>query len=163
MPPLLVQASLSLAAAIIAEASLSFLGFGQQPPSPSWGSMLNTAQRFLTQAPWLAVFPGVAIFLCVLSFNLVGDGLRDALDPRGPELITTATAPAPAAVPGNTPTSPDAAPAIIAAPRAGLKTHRTPPALSHCRPKAPPRRAGAPVATPPPVETAPNPAERPPG
>ncbi len=83
VPPVLVQASLSLAAAIIAEASLSFLGLGQQPPSPSWGSMLNAAQRFLTQAPWLAVFPGVAIFLCVLSFNLVGDGLRDALDPRG--------------------------------------------------------------------------------
>jgi peptide/nickel transport system permease protein len=83
IPPVLVQASLSLAAAIIAEASLSFLGLGQQPPSPSWGSMLNAAQRFLTQAPWLAVFPGVAIFLCVLSFNLVGDGLRDALDPRG--------------------------------------------------------------------------------
>ena len=82
-PPVLVQATLSLAAAIIAEASLSFLGLGQQPPSPSWGSMLNAAQRFLTQAPWLAVFPGVAIFLCVLSFNLVGDGLRDALDPRG--------------------------------------------------------------------------------
>ena len=83
VPPVLVQASLSLAAAIIAEASLSFLGLGQQPPSPSWGSMLNAAQRFMTQAPWLAVFPGVAIFLCVLSFNLVGDGLRDALDPRG--------------------------------------------------------------------------------
>jgi peptide/nickel transport system permease protein len=82
VPPVLVQATLSLAAAIIAEASLSFLGLGQQPPSPSWGSMLNTAQRFLTQAPWLAVFPGVAIFLCVLSFNLVGDGLRDALDPK---------------------------------------------------------------------------------
>jgi peptide/nickel transport system permease protein len=82
VPPVLVQASLSLAAAIIAEASLSFLGLGQQPPSPSWGSMLNAAQRFLTQAPWLAIFPGVAIFLCVLSFNLVGDGLRDALDPR---------------------------------------------------------------------------------
>ena len=82
VPPVLVQASLSLAAAIIAEASLSFLGLGQQPPAPSWGSMLNTAQRFLTQAPWLAVFPGAAIFLCVLSFNLVGDGLRDALDPR---------------------------------------------------------------------------------
>ena len=84
VPPVLVQATLALAAAIIAEASLSFLGLGQQPPSPSWGSMLNAAQRFLTQAPWLAVFPGVAIFLCVLSFNLVGDGLRDALDPRGP-------------------------------------------------------------------------------
>ncbi|MBS0638841.1 MAG: ABC transporter permease [Proteobacteria bacterium] len=83
VPPLLVQATLALAAAIIAEASLSFLGLGQQPPAPSWGSMLNTAQRFLTQAWWLAVFPGSAIFLCVLSFNLVGDGLRDALDPRG--------------------------------------------------------------------------------
>lgn len=83
VPPVLVQGTLALAAAIIAEASLSFLGLGQQPPDPSWGSMLNAAQRFLTQAPWLAIFPGVAIFLCVLSFNLVGDGLRDALDPRG--------------------------------------------------------------------------------
>ena len=80
---LLVQGTLAIAAAIIAEASLSFLGLGQQPPDPSWGSMLNSAQRFLSQAPWLAVFPGLAIFLCVLSFNLVGDGLRDALDPRG--------------------------------------------------------------------------------
>lgn len=83
VPPVLIQATLSIAAAIIAEASLSFLGLGQQPPAPSWGSMLNAAQRFLTQAPWLAIFPGLAIFLCVLSFNLVGDGLRDALDPRG--------------------------------------------------------------------------------
>jgi peptide/nickel transport system permease protein len=83
VPPVLVQGTLAIAAAIIAEASLSFLGLGQQPPDPSWGSMLNSAQRFLTQAPWLAVFPGLAIFLCVLSFNLVGDGLRDALDPRG--------------------------------------------------------------------------------
>ena len=82
VPPVLVQGTLAIAAAIIAEASLSFLGLGQQPPDPSWGSMLNAAQRFLTQAPWLAVFPGLAIFLCVLSFNLVGDGLRDALDPR---------------------------------------------------------------------------------
>jgi peptide/nickel transport system permease protein len=82
-PPVLVQGTLSIAQAIIAEASLSFLGLGQQPPDPSWGSMLNSAQRFLTQAPWLAVFPGLAIFLCVLSFNLVGDGLRDAMDPRG--------------------------------------------------------------------------------
>ena len=81
--PLIVQATLAIAAAVIAEASLSFLGLGQQPPSPSWGSMLNSAQRFLSQAPWLAVFPGLAIFLAVLSFNLVGDGLRDALDPRG--------------------------------------------------------------------------------
>ncbi len=82
LPPVLVQATLAIAAAIIAEASLSFLGLGQQPPEPSWGSMLNAAQRFLTQAPWLAVFPGAAIFLTVLAFNLVGDGLRDALDPR---------------------------------------------------------------------------------
>lgn len=82
-PPLLVQATLSIAEAIIAEASLSFLGLGQQPPAPSWGSMLNSAQRFLTQAPWLAIYPGLAIFLVVLAFNLMGDGLRDALDPRG--------------------------------------------------------------------------------
>jgi peptide/nickel transport system permease protein len=82
MPALLVQATLSIAAAIIAETALSFLGLGQQPPAPSWGSMLNAAQRFLTNAPWMAVWPGLAIFLVVLSFNLVGDGLRDALDPR---------------------------------------------------------------------------------
>ncbi len=82
LPALLVQATLSIAAAIIAEAALSFLGLGQQPPSPSWGSMLNAAQRFLTNAPWMAIWPGLAIFLVVLSFNLIGDGLRDALDPR---------------------------------------------------------------------------------
>ena len=82
IPPLLVQASLAIAEAIIAEASLSFLGLGQQPPAPSWGSMLNSAQRFLTQAPWLSIMPGLAIFIVVLAFNLVGDGLRDALDPR---------------------------------------------------------------------------------
>ena len=82
LPALLVQATLSIAAAIIAEAALSFLGLGQQPPAPSWGSMLNAAQRFLTQAPWMAIWPGLAIFLVVLSLNLLGDGLRDALDPR---------------------------------------------------------------------------------
>jgi peptide/nickel transport system permease protein len=82
LPALLVQATLSIAAAIIAEASLSFLGLGQQPPAPSWGSMLNTAQHFLTNAPWMAIWPGVAIFLVVSSFNLFGDGLRDALDPK---------------------------------------------------------------------------------
>jgi len=82
MPALLVQATLSVASAIIAEAALSFLGLGQQPPAPSWGSMLNAAQRFLTNAPWMALWPGLAIFLVVLSFNLVGDGLRDALDPK---------------------------------------------------------------------------------
>jgi peptide/nickel transport system permease protein len=82
LPPVMVQATLAIASAIIAEASLSFLGLGQQPPSPSWGSMLNTAQRFLTQAPWMALFPGLAIFLTVLAFNLFGDALRDAIDPR---------------------------------------------------------------------------------
>lgn len=82
LPPVLVQATLTIAAAIIAEASLSFLGLGQQPPAPSWGSMLNTAKNFMAQAPWLALWPGLAIFTVVLGFNLVGDGLRDALDPR---------------------------------------------------------------------------------
>jgi peptide/nickel transport system permease protein len=82
LPPVMVQATLAIASAIIAEASLSFLGLGQQPPDPSWGSMLNTAQRFLTQAPWMAIFPGLAIFMTVLAFNLFGDGLRDALEPR---------------------------------------------------------------------------------
>jgi peptide/nickel transport system permease protein len=82
LPALLVQGTLSIAAAIIAEAALSFLGLGQQPPAPSWGSMLNSAQRFLTNAPWMAIWPGLAIFLTVLSFNLIGDGLRDALDPK---------------------------------------------------------------------------------
>ena len=81
-PPILVQATLTIATAIIAEASLSFLGLGQQPPAPSWGSMLNIAKNFLEQAPWMALYPGIAIFLVVLGFNLLGDGLRDALDPR---------------------------------------------------------------------------------
>jgi peptide/nickel transport system permease protein len=81
-PPILVQATLTIATAIIAEAALSFLGLGQQPPSPSWGSMLNTAKNFLSQAPWMAIWPGAAIFLVVMGFNLMGDGLRDALDPR---------------------------------------------------------------------------------
>jgi peptide/nickel transport system permease protein len=80
--PLIVQATLAIAAAVIAEASLSFLGLGQQPPAPSWGSMLNTAKNYVEQAPWMAVWPGISIFLLVLSFNLLGDGLRDALDPR---------------------------------------------------------------------------------
>jgi peptide/nickel transport system permease protein len=80
--PLIVQATLAIAAAVIAEASLSFLGLGQQPPTPSWGSMLNTARNYVDQAPWMAIWPGLSIFLLVLSFNLLGDGLRDALDPR---------------------------------------------------------------------------------
>jgi peptide/nickel transport system permease protein len=80
--PVIVQATLAIAAAVIAEASLSFLGLGQQPPAPSWGSMLNTARNYVDQAPWMAIWPGLSIFLLVLSFNLLGDGLRDALDPR---------------------------------------------------------------------------------
>lgn len=80
--PLIVQATLAIAAAVIAEASLSFLGLGQQPPAPSWGSMLNTAKNYVDNAPWMAIWPGVAIFALVLAFNLLGDGLRDALDPR---------------------------------------------------------------------------------
>ena len=82
LPPIIVQATLAIAAAVIAEASLSFLGLGQQPPAPSWGSMLNTAKNYIENAPWMAVWPGLSIFLLVLSFNLLGDGLRDALDPR---------------------------------------------------------------------------------
>jgi len=82
LAPVIVQSTLAIAAAIIAEASLSFLGLGQQPPAPSWGSMLNTAKNYVDNAPWMAIWPGLAIFLLVLSFNLLGDGLRDALDPR---------------------------------------------------------------------------------
>ncbi len=82
LPPLIVQSTLAIAAAVIAEASLSFLGLGQQPPAPSWGSMLNTAKNYVDHAPWMAIWPGLSIFLLVLSFNLLGDGLRDALDPR---------------------------------------------------------------------------------
>jgi peptide/nickel transport system permease protein len=82
VPPIIVQATLTVATAIIAESALSFLGLGQQPPSPSWGSMLNVARNFMTQAPWMAVWPGLAICAVVFAFNLLGDGLRDALDPK---------------------------------------------------------------------------------
>jgi len=82
LSPLLVQASVLLASSIITEAYLSFLGLGVQPPTPSWGNMLHDAVGFLDQAPWLAWFPGVAIFGAVLGFNLLGDALRDRLDPR---------------------------------------------------------------------------------
>ncbi len=82
MSPLIVQATLSIPEAILGEAVLSFLGLGVQPPTPSWGTMLASAQPFLAQAPWLAIFPGLAIMLATLSFNLLGDGLRDVLDPR---------------------------------------------------------------------------------
>ena len=79
---LIVQATVQIPAAIIGEAVLSFLGLGVQPPTPSWGVMLADAQSYLSEAPRLAIFPGLAIFFCSLSFNLLGDGLRDALDPR---------------------------------------------------------------------------------
>lgn len=82
LSPIVVQSTLFMAQAIILEASLSFLGLGQQPPSPSWGQMLNVAKNFMDQAPWMSVAPGIAIFLAVLGFNLLGDGLRDALDPK---------------------------------------------------------------------------------
>lgn len=82
LAPLLVQATLTIAQAIIAESSLSFLGLGVQPPTPSWGGMLNTARNFINQAPWMAIFPGLSIYVTVLAFNLLGDGLRDAFDPR---------------------------------------------------------------------------------
>ncbi len=82
LSPVFVQASLATAAAITAEAALSFLGLGTQPPTPSWGSMLNIAQAYLATAPWMALWPGIAIFITVLSINLLGDGLREAFDPR---------------------------------------------------------------------------------
>jgi peptide/nickel transport system permease protein len=82
LTPIVIQASLSVAFAILTEASLSFLGLGVQPPTPSWGFMLNQGRDYIAQAPWLAVFPGVSIFLVVMAFNLLGDAIRDALDPR---------------------------------------------------------------------------------
>ena len=80
--PILVQTSLSLAFAILAEAALSFFGLGAQPPAPSWGRMLSEGRAFLHQAPWMGIFPGLAIMASVLGFNLFGDGLRDVLDPK---------------------------------------------------------------------------------
>ena len=82
LAPILVQASLAMAAAVIFEAGLSYLGLGTQPPTPSWGSMLKIAQGYLVQASWMAVWPGVAIFIAVMGFNLLGDGIRDMMDPR---------------------------------------------------------------------------------
>jgi peptide/nickel transport system permease protein len=82
LAPILVQSSFSVAFAILTEAALSFLGLGTQPPTPSWGIMLSMGRGYLEQAPWLGAFPGLAIFLTVLGFNLLGDGIRDALDPR---------------------------------------------------------------------------------
>lgn len=82
MAPLLIQITLAISYAILSEASLSFLGLGAQPPEPSWGSMLSTGRGFMTFAPWTAFAPGMAIFIAVLGFNILGDGLRDVLDPR---------------------------------------------------------------------------------
>ena len=80
--PLLVEAAVAFAYAVLLESALSFLGLGAQPPEPSWGNMLNTGRGFMAQAPWLGIVPGMAMFLCVLGFNLLGDGLRDAFDPH---------------------------------------------------------------------------------
>ncbi len=85
--PIIVQTSLSLAFAVLAESALSFFGLGTQPPASSWGLMLSEGRSFLLQAPWLGLFPGLAIMTTVLGFNLVGDGLRDLLDPRMRQLL----------------------------------------------------------------------------
>ena len=82
LSPLLIQGTIQFAVAILAEAGLSYLGLGTQPPHASWGRMLNEAQTFMALAPWMAIFPGVAIAWAVLGFNLIGDGLRDTLDPK---------------------------------------------------------------------------------
>ena len=82
LSPLIVQATITITAAILTEAYLSFLGLGTQPPNPSWGTMLADGRTFLETAPWMSIFPGIAIMLAVFSFNILGDGIRDALDPR---------------------------------------------------------------------------------
>ena len=82
LSPLLIQGTIQFAVAILAEAGLSYLGLGTQPPTASWGRMLNEAQTFMSRAPWMAIFPGLAIAWAVLGFNLLGDGLRDTLDPK---------------------------------------------------------------------------------
>lgn len=82
LSPVIVQATLALAEAILEAAALSFLGLGASPPTPEWGAMLSEGRAYLRLAPWVVVFPGLAIFLVVMSFNLLGDGLRDVLDPR---------------------------------------------------------------------------------
>jgi peptide/nickel transport system permease protein len=81
-PPLIVHGTLTMGIAVLAEASLAFLGLGQLPPDASWGTMLDAARQFLSEAPWMAVWPGLAIIVAVVGFNLLGDGLRDLLDPR---------------------------------------------------------------------------------
>jgi peptide/nickel transport system permease protein len=80
--PFVVQGTIGFSQAILIEASLSYLGLSAQPPTPSWGNMLNEGRTYLETAPWISVFPGIAIMLAVLAFNLIGDGLRDVLDPK---------------------------------------------------------------------------------
>jgi peptide/nickel transport system permease protein len=80
LSPVVVQASLTMSLAVLIEATLSFLGLGVQEPTPAWGSMLQQSQLYLRQAPWFVLSPGICIFLSVLAFNLVGDGLRDLVD-----------------------------------------------------------------------------------
>jgi peptide/nickel transport system permease protein len=87
LAPIIVQTSLSFAFAILSEAALSFLGLGVQPPQPSWGVMLSDAQDYIQQAPWMGIFPGIAIVITVMAFNFLGDGLRDALDPQQRTII----------------------------------------------------------------------------
>jgi peptide/nickel transport system permease protein len=82
VPPIIVQATLTVAIAVLAEASLAFLGLGQPPPAPSWGSMLDAARQFLVEAPWMAIWPGLAIVIVVIGFNMLGDALNDVLNPR---------------------------------------------------------------------------------
>ena len=82
LSPILITYSIGVGSAILAEASLSFLGLGAQPPTPSWGSMINMGKDFIRSAPWVSIVPGIAIGLTVLGFNLVGDGLRDYFDPK---------------------------------------------------------------------------------
>ena len=81
LAPMIVQSSLTVAAAILTEASLSFLGLGNPPPAPSWGNMLSSGYQFMETSPWPSIIPGAAIMLAVLGFNLMGDGLRDVIDP----------------------------------------------------------------------------------
>jgi peptide/nickel transport system permease protein len=87
MAPIIVQTTLSLAFAILSEAALSYLGLGVQPPNPAWGRMLADGQDYFQQNPWMGIFPGLAILVTVMAFNFVGDGLRDALDPKQKSVI----------------------------------------------------------------------------
>jgi peptide/nickel transport system permease protein len=87
MAPIIVEISLSLAFAILAEAALSFFGLGTQPPDPSWGRMLSEGRAYFQQSIWMALFPGLAIMFSVMGFNFLGDGLRDALDPKMKQML----------------------------------------------------------------------------